>query len=216
MSLVLRGKELRSAFAKLKALITEGYSDEEIASEQLGISFEEFEDLKQKYLDHEVDIALKKPSEHTYVEYVLEQQRCISDLDNLIKSFGLVEDEIDDDLDESYSHRKQPKARNIAGYVGAVRAKSDIIDKIVKTGQEFGLIEQKDKAKANPGDVIFNMSKVEIIQYLTSEMKCFSETMMRYGDRDITTLDVGPIHQPIPKVPMLKDKQKKRKPKTNG
>lgn len=212
MSLVLRGKELRSAFAKLRAYITEGNSDEEIASE-FGISFEEFEDLKQKYLDHEVDIALKKPSEHTYVEYVLEQQRCISDLDNLIKSFGVVEDEIDDDLDESYSRRKQHKARNIAGYVGAVKAKSDIIDKIVKTGQEFGLIEQKEKAKANPGEVIFNMSKVEIIQYLTSEMKGFSETMMRYGDRDITALDVGPIHQPIPKVPILTDKNKKGKKK---
>lgn len=187
MTVELDDTRRRVLLSKLHEALLEGVGDDDLC-EKLQCSLERVQELKLALDDQEVEALRKSPTEHTYVEYVREQRRCMLALDRLIDGYNPPKIE-----GEDAAQSTSPTA-----FVSAVRTKSDIIDKIVKTGQEFGLIERASQGKGMiVGQAIFNLSNKEIANYAIGELKALNEMMQRYGDQSIGELDPGPLHIPV-------------------
>lgn len=194
MPLELKGDALRVAFAKLRSYLAEGLEHHEVC-EKMQLSWIEVEELRRKLLDQEAALVRRRPTEHTYVEYCLEMRRCMNDLDKVIDGFEIKEG------------AKEP-LKNSAGYVGAVRAKADILDRMIKVGQDFGLIERVAEGKGlAAGEAIKNMANTELRAFILQEVNVFNTLLVQFGDKRIEEMDPGPLHQalsapkhPVPKV----------------
>lgn len=188
MALNLRGEDLRAAFAKLRAAIVEGLDHNQVC-ERLGLSWGDVDELKRKFYDEEAELVRHKPTEHAYVEYCLEMRRCMEDLDRVIEDYE--------------------KQKNVSGYVGAVRARADIVDRMLKTGQELGLVERMASEKGYAaGQAIKDMGNKEFRQFIHNEMHVFNQILVKYGDRPMLEIDPGALYAPAPsaKFPVQKTK----------
>lgn len=188
MALKLRGKELRSAFAQLRAAIVEGLDHSEMC-ERFGLNWSEVEELRRRFLDSEAEVVRHKSTEHTYVEYCLEMRRCMKDLDRIVTDYT--------------------KQKNVTGYVGAVRARAELLDKMIKTGQDFGLIERTAEGKGYAaGEAIKSLNNADFKKYIYNEINVFNTVMVRFGDQSIMEMEPGPLYQALskPKNPVHKTK----------
>lgn len=182
MSLQLKGDSLRTALGKLRTCLVENKKDSEIC-EELGLRWEELLELKRKFYDAEAEILRGRSTEHTYVRYVLEQRRCMTDLDVAIT--------------------KDNKGNS--SYVSAVRAKSEILDKILKTGVELGLIQRlADGGGYAAGEAIKSMNNKEFRGYIIQEIQVLNQVMVKFGDTSIMDVEVGPLYETKkqPKTPV--------------
>jgi len=201
MALKFSEQEIRDSFAKIRVAIVDGVDDIEL-SERLGISTSDTQELKRKFLEHEASLVRSKSTEIDYVEYCLEMQRSMADLDRLISS-----------------NKKIGSA--ISTVVSAVRARADIVDRMMKTGIDLGLIVRQGKnGTAEGGEAIKGLTNPEIRKYIFQEIQVFNNTMIRYGDRNITDLDIGPMYslpppQPVPRTP-VKTSPHSRSPVSKG
>ena len=93
----------------------------------MGLSADEFDELKVSMFDAKADEMRSRPDEHVYVEYLLNQSRNIRDLTDMIKEFKT--------------------SKQYGSMVGAVRARAEIYDKLIAKGQEFGLITKTPERK---------------------------------------------------------------------
>jgi hypothetical protein len=176
MALKLKGDELRAAFARLRICLIEENDEHEIAN-KLGLTWAEVDALKKKFYDHEASIVRGESTEHTYVRYLIDQRACIADLDKIISDYE--------------------KQKNVSAIVSAVRVKSEILDRMIKLGQDFGLVERKAEGKSlAAGDAIRNMGASEIKQYIIKEIKVFNNMMLKFGDQDLMSMDPGPLYIP--------------------
>lgn len=169
-----RERELKKKTAMLMAAYAEGSSDEE-AQALLGVSPAKFIKIKKALYDQEAERLASTPTEHVYAQYVMNQIRCVKDLDELYKAC------------------KDQKNSN-AG-VGAIRARSDIFDKIIKTGQEFGILERKPEEKRIiAGVMVAQLSNDQLRQAITSSIGQLNEMVATFGDLDITKIAPGQLH----------------------
>lgn len=122
MFLGLLPSELRATFATLRSHLSAGLDDVEIATE-LGISLEDLEELKRRFYAHEIEIERKKSTDRHYLDYLIAQRGNISDLQKIITKFG--------------------ESKQYNALVGAIRAKSEIIEKVLERGRDFGVIDLK-------------------------------------------------------------------------
>jgi hypothetical protein len=188
MALDLKGEELRVAFAKMRALLAEGYDHNQIG-EELGLSWHDVDELRRKLLDEEATLVRKRPTEHTYVEFCMEIRRCMGDLDRVIDAFN--------------------KDKNVSAYVGAVRAKADLLERMIKVGQDFGLIERLSEAKGfAAGEAIKQMSNPQFRQFIVQEVHVFNQLLVKFGDKPIAEMDPGPLYRSLSttKHPVPKEK----------
>lgn len=199
MALNLRGADLRMAIAKMRGCITEGLDDEDIC-ERFGLSWEDIDELRRKFLDEEAELIRHRSTEHTYVQYCLEMRRCLEDLEKV----GIDYVRGSESTDETNVAKV-----NVSGYVGAVRARADILDRIIKTGQDFGLIERKVDGKGvAAGEAIKDLNNAEFRRYIFQEINVFNTLQLKYGDKPFTEIDPGPLYQSVstPKFPIQKPK----------
>lgn len=181
-SLQLKGDALRTALGKLRVCLVEKKKDADIC-DTLGLKWEELLELKRRFYDAEAEILRGRSTEHTYVRYVLEQRQCMTDLDVVIT--------------------KDNKGNS--SYVSAVRAKSDILDRILKTGVELGLIQRlADGAGYAAGEAIKSMNNRDFRVYITQEIQVLNQMMVKFGDTSIMDVGVGPLYSPKkqPKTPV--------------
>lgn len=189
----LTGEQLRASCAKLRSLLASGEHDDETqVAAKMGLSWADYEQLKKKLYDFETDALRARPTEAVYVDYVIAQTRNIKDLTDL------------------YGTLKSSKQGSAA--VGAIRARSDIYDKIIKTGQEFGFIERKPEAKIIAGVIVSQLTNIELRKAITGELSDLQRLMGMYGDEStIIDIEPGQIHQDLepPKaLPAPKQKAK--------
>lgn len=192
MALQLKGNDLREAFARLRMCIVEGKDDYEIAKD-INLSWDEVVDLRKQFYDNESSLARNESTEHTFVKYAMAQEACIKDLEKIIEEYG-------------------ENKKNSTSVVSAIRAKSEILDKILKTGQELGLVEGKRKDTGSATiDAIKKMSDTEIKKFIYQEIQVFNNTILQFGEQDILDMDPGPLYKQaiVEKTPIKSHKRNK-------
>lgn len=178
MALKMKADVLRAAFAKLRVCLIEKTDDNGIA-EELGLSWEDVQELKRRFHDHESEIVRARSTEHTYIRYVIEQRQNLHDLDEIIKDYE--------------------KQKNVAAIVSAIRAKSEILENILKTGQELGLVERLSKGEGfHAGEALKQLNNVQFRDLIVNVIADLDGLRLRFGDKSITEMTTGPLHRPLP------------------
>jgi hypothetical protein len=190
----LHGTELRAACAKVRAYKIDGKTDEEIA-ELLGLPWPDYEALARKFYDQESQDIRERSTEAVYVDYVLDQGQNIRDLTGILSTFK-----------ETKQH---------SAMVGAIRARSEIQDKIISRGQEFGFIEKRPDTKLVVGGIaVMQMSDKELRSAVTEELQHLSSLQHMFGgalESPIIDVEVGELHQDTPKQKSLEPLVPRRK-----
>jgi len=179
--------ELRGAVARLLAHLGEGMSDAE-ARDAMGLEQDQFDRLKRKLYELEGERLRNRPVEEVFVDYMVEQRACLKALDELGDVFA---------------------PGQLSARVGAIRAKSDIVDKIVKFGQDIGLIDKRPEEKRIlAGVMVSDMTNKQLRTMITSELANLNSLIGKYGEQSILDMDPGALHYDekpaLPPAPMTK------------
>jgi len=129
--------------ARLRAYLVVSDDEHEIAK-QLGLSWEDYEDLKRRYYAQEESDLRKRTDEEWFIDYLTKQRRNQEDLTRMM---------------ELFEDSKQYNAM-----IGAVRARADINEKIIDRAQEFGFVSKEPDKKlvAHGHFVATGMSREEV------------------------------------------------------
>jgi hypothetical protein len=168
----LTKEQMKEAVMRIYGMLCEGDDEADILDE-MGISAEQYENMKDKLFETKAQEFKTKPIEYTYVQYIIDQTYNLSVLDDFIKS------------------NKNEKGRSAQGIVGAIRAKSEIMDKIIARGQEFGIIKKvANRSEVVAGVLIAELSNTQLKKEITTSLDSLNLLLKKYGDRDI--IDVSP------------------------
>lgn len=182
----LSKQELMLATHRLYQMFVDGMDEKEIM-ETLNISLEEFTQLKEKMFEFEMDKNSDTSTPQLYAEYILEQKINLKMLDEIIKG---TTRKIDGD-------NVKVVTKDIKSRVAAIRVKSEILNNIVKRGQEFGLIMKKPEEKRVIGGmVIADLTDKDLKKELKEMMAGWEGMHSQFGDGvnivDMKTIDVYP------------------------
>jgi len=171
-----------------------GKNDDECRSE-LRMDSEDYDNLRKETLNWKAEEIRDKTVGEVYVEYMLNQIDCIRDLEKMCKKFDRV--------------------KHYSALVSAVKARSDIHDKIIKMGQEFGILEKRPERKEIvAGVLVAKMDSDQLRNTILGELTNMEKMMEKFGGHDILDLPEPKLHRPIPKVIDMGPVGKKEKKKT--
>jgi len=154
--------DIHEAIATIYTKLCEGKTDKEIMHE-MGLEADEFVAFKTAMMDAKIDELRTMPEEHMYVRYMIEQNINIKDLTQMINQF------------------KSTKQYN--ALVGAVRARSEILDKIIAKGQEFGIIKKTPSRKeVVAGVLVADMTNNDLRTGITQAIKQLDQLVKMYGN----------------------------------
>lgn len=166
--------ELELLALELYNALCDGQEDSEIAS-AFGMSAEAYQKLKTKALDDKAEELRKRPPEHTYVLYIIEQIRNMRELDTMLRDFR--------------------KTKQYNAMLGALKLRSDLTDKILTRGQEFGIIDKKpDRKEIVGGIVIREMTNEQLRRVVQRELHAVNKMMIDLPDENILDVELGAIH----------------------
>jgi hypothetical protein len=145
--------------------------------DDLALSEDDFKAVLVHMFDAKAEEVRSKPTEHVYVQYVIDQCKNIADLTKIIGEFRTT--------------------RQHSAMVSAIKARSDIQDKIIERGQQFGIIASSPERPGQlvAGIVIAELTNQELKQTITRELKEANRMMEQYGDRPFIDVEVGEIHR---------------------
>jgi len=176
----LTAEEEREATARLMSLLMGGSTDDD-ARMIMGLTVAQYEQLKAKLFEDEAEKIRQKPSEHVYIEYMVNQLSCVKDLGKMVDAFR--------------------KTKQYNAMVGAVKARSEIYDKLIKKGQELGLIaKEPERQEIIGGQTVINLTNVELKKTIVAEIQGINRLMKAYGEGSILDLEPGELHRSMPKV----------------
>jgi hypothetical protein len=178
----LSPEELEAAAHVLFDALTSGIPDDD-AMDELGVDEATYSRIKAKMFDLKAEEVRTKPTEHVYVQYMLDQAANIRDLTGMISEFK--------------------KTKQYNAMVGAIRTRADLQDRLIKQGQDFGLI-QKSPAQRQvvAGIVITEMTNVELKRAAMRELRTLSRLMESAGDVDFLDVEASEVHRgPALKAP---------------
>lgn len=159
--------------AKIRELMGEGRADDEIAAalERDGVSNIQYSALRNAVLREE-EINAKKPAVEVYVEYQLKQLRNIDDLETA-RLRALEKD--------------QPQHA-----VTAIKAKADLLDRIVQTGQNLGVIHREGSKITVQGVMgLVHLSPKELVTRLDESLGRLHSLSAELGK----PLELGPVRE---------------------
>jgi hypothetical protein len=193
--------DVQEAVATIYAKLSKGHSDKRIMR-SMGLDADTYKALKAAMYDVKTDEVRDTPEEHLYVKYMLDQNVNIKDLTKMINKFR--------------------KTGNPAAMVSAVRARSEILDKIIAKGQDFGLIKKTpDRKEIVAGLVVADLTNNELREGITGAIKQLDGLVKMYGSKtEFLELDVpvGLHHGPklIEKKPSADGPPKKNAKNTKA
>lgn len=149
--------------AQLRAHLYTENEDVKIA-ELMSLDTADYNALKAEMYAQDTQHINGQSVEQVFIDYRIRQEGVIRDLEKVAND------------------GKTPKA----AVVGALRAKSDIIDKVIGRGQEFGLIEKvPEKKQIVAGVLVAAMSMNELRGAITKQAKELGGLLNKYGKGDI-------------------------------
>ncbi|PNX52102.1 MAG: hypothetical protein BV456_00725 [Thermoplasmata archaeon M8B2D] len=189
-------------------LLSEGKKIDEI-SDIMGLENDELLKLKKDLIEEKSSDIKNKPIEHVYFEYFLNQLDNINELTNLILKFD-------------------GNSRNYGGVVSAIRARSEIYDKILDRGQNLGVIKKTPSHVKNEHSVLIaDLSSNELRKAIVEQYRKIAKLTSETVNDNIVNIPIGPLHygdekalpevinieQDKVKVEYIKPKKKKKKKK---
>jgi len=164
---------LRQHLATIRASIANGESDETIAEEQ-SWPIEAVEVLRKAVRDAEI-VSMGRPTNEVFADYVLRQEGCIRDLNDAIERFG-----------------KEPKTAHVV--VGAVKAKSEILDRVMMRGQEFGVLQKApQRREILKGEFIAELPPHKMRELVRQELGALNRLQRLVGDAGTENKDSGRV-----------------------
>jgi len=156
--------QLKEAAATIYNKLSDGLTDKEVI-EDMGLAVDEYMVLKEAMLDQKADEVRSRPHEHIYIEYMIAQPGNVRDLTAMIDSL----------------HKK----KQYSALVSAVRARSDILDRLVEKGQEFGLIHKTPERKEIvAGVMIAELSNTELKKLILGELGMLNDLRKQFGEKN--------------------------------
>jgi len=166
--------ELTELAATIHGFLLAG-DDETTIMERMRLDAETFNEAKRHLLETKSQAIKAMPNEHVYMEYVIEQRRNIKSLNDLITN-----------LDD----KKQYNA-----LVGAIRLRSEILDRIVAKGQEFGVMFKRAERKEVVGGLLVaDMSSDDLRKAIGAQVKMLGEFVGKWGEKSFLDTPDAPIH----------------------
>lgn len=140
----------RLLMAQIAVCISESKTVEETC-EELEIRMQEYELYKERLYANEEATHAGRTELQIYTDYVLKQTKLMRDLETLKKTFGT--------------------SRQYNALVGAVKAQSEILDKIITRGQELGIISKTPESiNVIAGLDVRNMTDIAIRNQIRDEL----------------------------------------------
>lgn len=180
----LSKRELEKSAVTLYDRLIEGDSEADIV-DNYGWDDETFKAIKAIMFETRSNALRGMPREHVYVQYCIDQGQNLRDLTDLIRSL---------DSQKQYN-----------ALVGAIRLRSDIQDKIIARGQEFGIIKKEPERKEYVGGLLIaDLSTDDVRKALADKLNSLGTVMSQFGDGDISSLSAGTLHHG-PKAKLIID-----------
>lgn len=162
--------------ARLLTMLEEGKTDAQ-AMEELKLKPEPYRQLKRDALKAEASNLRGRTTEEVFAEYVLRQAGCIRDL--------------------SLMSRKFDQKKHYSALVASVKARSDIYDKIIKTGQDFGIIERKaERKEIGIAMIVAKLSDGDLRKRVVGELHSIHRFMEEFGEGELLEIEAGALHRP--------------------
>lgn len=154
--------------------LCEGMLDSDIMT-ALGADPETYAKIRAKAFDLKSDEIRTRSSEHTYVQYFIDQSQNLRELGTMLKSFR--------------------KTKQYNAMLGAIKLRSDLTDKLIAKGQELGLIAKRaERREIVAGIVIKDLSNDQLRRTAQRELAALNKMMGEMGDASILDLDPGALH----------------------
>lgn len=146
----------------------------------MGISWSDYEDLRKAMMDFEGFKVTQRGPEEVYVEYLMHQESNIHALSDMITEFK--------------------DTKQVNAMVGAVKARADIYDRMIKIGQEFGFVEKvPEKTEIIAGLVLRDLTEDDLRSHIAHAISGLDHLLKSYDDvGNIIDIDPGVIHFPDP------------------
>jgi hypothetical protein len=170
----LSSTEVQDAAQTLYSQMLEGSSESKVADDY-GWDAETLTAIRRVMFEVQTTQLRKMSREDHFVEYRIHQHQNLKDLGDLISSL---------DSNKQYN-----------AIVGALRLRSDIHDKLVAKGQEFGIIKKEPERKEVVGGILVgDMDAGAVRGILMTKLSSLEKLMSDFGDADLATLAPGRLH----------------------
>lgn len=154
--------------------LLEGKSDSEIM-EDMRLDAESFAEIRKFMIEGRATNYRSTTREHMFVEYVIEQRGVIKDIQKRL-----------DDVGDS---------KQLGAVSSLLRLKSDIIDRIIAKGQEFGVFKKSAERKEIVAGILHgDLSNEELLKLIAKQSGKLISFARRFGDGDILALPEKPTH----------------------
>jgi hypothetical protein len=170
----LTKKQIEEAIATMYSYRCDGLTDKE-TMDVMGLNADTYLYINTLMYEQQAEELKTKPREHSYIDYIIKQSENVKDLSKMIDEFKT--------------------SKQFGAMVGAVRARAEIYDKIIKTGQEFGIIEKTPERKEiMAGVAVVDMTSAKLKEMITTELKQLNVLMATHGDVDVLSLPPAELH----------------------
>lgn len=175
---MLRKVEEEGKRQRLLKWLSEGMTDDEIAA-SLGMEKAEFWEWKKRALKDEAEALRLKPVEEVYAEYLAAQRGIMEELGRVARKFD--------------------RAKHYTATVAALKAKSEILDRVIKTGQDFGILEKRaERKEVVAGVLVAKMDEEQLRGAIAGELARMGALLGEYGGRSMAEVETGELHRALP------------------
>lgn len=173
------GKVLPTLIQRVLDHVAAGQTDAWIIA-KLGLGSDEYWDMKRRVFRSQVDAFQRRTTEEIYAEYVTQQAACIHDLSSVVEA----------------ARAKKPP--DLKAQIATIKLRSDIYDRIIRTGQDFGIIERKaERREIAMGVVLADLSDEDLRARISGELTGLQDLMGKFGDKNLLELRPGRLHRKL-------------------
>lgn len=166
--------EVRARLMRLQILIAEGKGEVRILKEtgwqpaELGLLRRELTRIERA--------LLVRPTEELYVEYLLRQEKNLSDLNSFVENW-------------------QDHTEAVPSVVSAIRARAEILDKVIQRGQDLGIIQKAvtRKALVVGGVRVEDLGTREIRELIVKQLEGLRSLTTQVRNLDELGADAGAV-----------------------
>lgn len=171
-SMRLTKVQLLERMNRLYDALTRGEDEADLMNE-FNLTVAEYDSLKSALFEDKSEELRTRPTEHTYVQYVIDQMINVKDLTEIIDN-----------------HKD---AKTVSAAVSAIKVRSDIVNQVIAKGQECGVIH-READKKEIVNAVANLTSADLKKALVKELAFAQKVMKEFGDMAIIDIEPGEVH----------------------